>query len=187
MKATLRPLTILAKSEFWISIFVSCYVFLIVLWLIRDSHPLLRRLADVLSPPVTMLGLEQNWALFSPKLRDINFYNMAMITFRDGSVKLYEWPRMDRSNSIEQAQNEKYRKMFNDCFAWHSFGDFQPAVARFVARANANPENPPVRVALGYFWAYIPKPEQGFTQATLPELTKFNCYYVYQVQPRDMP
>jgi len=187
MKSILRPLNILGKSEFWISIFVTSYIVMIVLWLIRDSNPVLSRVVKFYGPIITVSGLEQNWALFSPKLRNFNFHNLAMITFRDGSVKLYEWPRMDRSNLIEKAQNEKFRKMFNDCMPWHSYADFHPSVARYVARANANPDNPPVRVALVYFWGVIPDPQFGFKQGNLPEQSKFCCYYVYQVHPRDLP
>jgi hypothetical protein len=187
MKATHRPPNTLVKSEFWISVFVTTYIFLIVLWLIRDSNPMVHRVVNVFAPVIRVLGLEQNWALFSPDLRKFNLHNLSIVTFRDGSFKLYEWPRMERSNLIEKAQNEKFRKMFNDCMPWQTYADFRPSVARYIARANANPGNPPVQVALAYFFGAIPGPEVGVTQENLPEQSKFYCYYLYQVEAGDLP
>ena len=185
MKAILRPLMVLGKTEFWISLLIVFYIFLATIWLSRDSNPITGRLAKVFSQFILTVGLDQNWSLFSPTLRNINMHNVAMVTFRDGSVKLYEWPRMDRSNRLEQWRNEKYRKMFIDCIPWPTYSDMYPSVARFVARANANPNNPPEKVSLGYFWNFIPQPEQAVSQENLPYQTKYYCYYIYEVQPRD--
>src|SRR5688572_7238637 len=41
-------------------------------------------------------GLEQNWKLFSPVIRDINFHPVGIITFQDGFKEVWEPPRMDK-------------------------------------------------------------------------------------------
>src|SRR6516165_3568603 len=106
MKPILRPFLVLGKSEFWISLFVVFYIFLALIWLGRDCNRTTRKIAGLFQSIILTLGLDQNWSLFSPTIRNINLHNIAMITFRDGSVKLYEWPRMDRSSWLEQLRNE---------------------------------------------------------------------------------
>jgi hypothetical protein len=184
MKTFPRPLLVLGKSEFWISLFVIVYIFLSLTWLTRTSNPIIKRLVHHIGQITLVLGLDQNWSLFSPTIRDFNLHNLAIIRFRDGMIKLYEWPRMDRADWLVQARDEKYRKMFIDCMPWQPAADLLPAVSRFVARANANPDNPPVRINLCYFWSKTPL---ATSQDNLPWQSKYHCYFIYEVQPRDIP
>ena len=186
MKQILQPFTLFFRSEFWISIFVISYCFLSVVWLLRLSDPRFGQLKSLITPIVILEGIDQNWSLFSPELRNFNLHNVAFITFRNGAVKFYEWPRMDRSDMYAQRHDEKYRKLLIDCLPWNESKDVLPSVARFIARANANPANPPVKVTLGYFWSMIPPPTRGVRQNELPYKTKYSCYFNYRVQPGDV-
>lgn len=181
-----RLIGVLGAREFWISLFIAAYVFMAGLSFTPHT-PKLAPLKNVLAPLGILLGIDQTWSLFSPDLRKINYYNIASITFKDGSVKLYEWPRMDRATLLQQLSNEKYRKMFIDCIPWPDYAVFLPSVARFLARANANPANPPVLIALSYFWSSIPPPEHWVNRDQLPQPNKFHTYYIYRVQAGDWP
>lgn len=186
MKQILQPFAFVIRSDFWISMFVVAYCFLAMIWLLRDSNTGLGRLNQILSPITLTIGIDQNWSLFSPQIRNFNFHNIALITFRNGAIKLYEWPRMDRPDFYSQRRDEKYRKFFIDCLPWPECKDVLPSTARFVARANANPANPPIKVSLGYFWSFIPPPKRWTSQSELPYKTRYTCYFTYRVHPEDL-
>jgi hypothetical protein len=180
-----RWFAFLGKSEFWISLFVSAYIFTAIVMLFgKDS--IFAAFYKVFSPFPILLGLDQNWSLFSPTLKNFNMYNVALITFKDGSFKIYEWPRMERSDVFEQSRNEKYRKFFIDNLTDNQFKAFWPSAARFIARANHNPANPPQTISLAAFYALIPPPNHPVKQSQLPWPTGFYVYERYTVQPEDL-
>ncbi len=176
---------ILMKEELWISFFVFAYIAIILFWS-GAKFIGLSKLQEKISPYVSLFGIDQSWALFSPTIRTINLHNLAIISFADGSLKLYEWPRMDKLNILEKIKKEKYRKMFNDCLPWSDYRVLLPAPASLLARANFNQNNPPERLLLSYFWTNIPAPKGWINKAPLPEHNQLKNYFSYQVQPEDL-
>lgn len=186
IKSKFRGYSLLWNSEFWISIFIVAYLFIAAVILSSNGK-------DKVGPVITAIrtfsetcGLNQNWALFSPNIRRCNLHNIVIINFKDGAVKLYEWPRLDRADLLDQTRNDKYRKMFIDCMPWPKYSVFHPSLARFMAKANLNPKNQPEFISLAYFWCDIPPPEKWVPQQQLPETSKFYCYFTYKVQPEDL-
>jgi hypothetical protein len=174
-----------SKSEFWISLFIVVYIVTGVISLFY-KEPKLANFYRIFMIGPNLFGTDQFWSLFSPDLKNYNAYNVAIVTFADSSFKIYEWPRMERSDEFEKARNEKYRKMFVDCMPFDDFRPFLPSTARFVARANKDPENPPTSVALAMISGKIPPPELAVARSELPWWNTYRTYYRYRVQPEDL-
>jgi hypothetical protein len=92
-------------------------------------------------------------------MRTINVHMNAVITFSDGSTKIYEFPRMEKLDLAGRFQKEKMRKLCEDVLPWAGFEEFLPAVARYIARANLNPDNPPIMVTISHNWTNMPPPD----------------------------
>jgi hypothetical protein len=91
-----------------------------------------------------------------------------VVTFADGSTKVYEYPRMAKLPIPQKFVKERYRKFFERVrldekpFLWPSF-------AQRIAHLCDNPANPPIEVGLRRWWRDIsppgkvqPEPYQGF-------------------------
>jgi hypothetical protein len=93
-------------------------------------------------------GLWQTWKVFAPDPKDWNVYMSAIITLQDGTTKTWEFPRMEKLGFWERMKQERFRKWAND-----SVNDEKNSVvwfdtARYIARQNYDPSNPPVAVTI---------------------------------------
>jgi hypothetical protein len=82
----------------------------------------------------------------------------SQITYRDGSQKVWEFPRMEKMGIIEKMFKEGYRRWGNDCVCDKDQSYLWPDAARYIARANAHPGNPPVSVSIIRHWSWIDPP-----------------------------
>lgn len=128
-----------------------------------------------------LLGLQQSWNLFAPEVRTENMNVVASVTYRDGTVALYEFPRLDKAPPMEAFARHKLIKhlidnMFNgiDEPLWRYTADF-------VARAKWNPDNPPVLVILAQQKAEIPDFSHFVNVFDLPQHGKRVPFYFYPV------
>lgn len=144
------------------------------------------RLANGISWLSHPFNLVQNWKLFCPDVRSINFYSQAVIQFEDGTLKYYEFPRLNQMPMSESYRRQKLCKIFQDSMPWPDFAIFWPDVARQIARANIDPQNQPVRISLSYNWAKVPEPAHFAKQNELPEPRDNHTFFVYQVRPEDL-
>jgi hypothetical protein len=163
------------------------YFFSISVW-ISPEGPLKNALVYYARPLISATGIGQSWSVFAPEVRNTNYHETALIYFRDGSVKLYEFPRMEKLDYLKRFRREKFRKMFCDCMPWAPYTQFQPDFASFVARCNTNPTNEPVVVTLVHNWRSMPAPDpqHWVNRNDLPEHTNQTPLYVYYVQPEDL-
>ncbi|HEY9785520.1 MAG TPA: hypothetical protein V6D17_08980 [Candidatus Obscuribacterales bacterium] len=171
--------------KFFIRSLILFYFVTSVVSLLPHS-PLEQRLKSVLQPTERALGLTQNWRLFSPELRQINYYPVAVITFADGSTKLYEFPRLEKMSLSERFRRQKLCKLFQDSLPWSDFHYFWPYAARYVARANTDPENQPQMVALAYAWVKGLDFRHYVKQGNLPEPNRLYTFFVYRVTAEDL-
>lgn len=148
--------------------------------------PTITALHRAVRPVELALGLDQNWKLFSPELRGMNFHSQAIITFMDGTMKFYEFPRVERMEFFKKIRREKISKFLNDCFPWPNNDAFLPDTARFIARGNWDPENPPATITFAYNWVDSPKFSQFIKQDELPQQTNRYTFFSYRVQPEDL-
>ncbi|MBC7996604.1 MAG: hypothetical protein IAF58_01595 [Leptolyngbya sp.] len=131
-------------------------------------------------------NLVQNWKLFCPDVRSINFYSQAVIQFQDGTLKYYEYPRLNQMPMFESYRRQKLCKIFQDCMPWPDFALFWPDAARQIARANLDPLNQPVMISFSYNWAKVPDAAHYAKQNELPEPRDNHTFFVYQVKPEDL-
>lgn len=163
------------------------YFFCVFTW-VSPEGPCKDALLFWLRPFIEATCICQSWSVFSPEVRNTNYHETALIYFQDGSVKIYEFPRMEKLDYLKRFRREKFRKMFCDCMPWAPYTQFQSDFARFVARANTCPSNQPTMVTLVHNWRSMPPPdpEHWVKRSDLPEHTKQTPLYVYRVQPEDL-
>jgi hypothetical protein len=137
-------------------------------------------------PTVMALGLEQNWYMFCPIVRETNFYINSTITFADGSTRLYEAPRLYLQDMWTRTRKQRMNKTFLDAWERPVYSYYWPFVAAYLARCNNNPTNPPVMVALSINFCLIPPIEAPISRDSLHPETIHATYFVYKVRPEDL-
>lgn len=182
-----------------ISLFVVAFWIPVLFWLFRDLP-----LADeALTPPSWYLkddlekycmqamifcGSVQCWSVFSPHLNHTIYHESAVITYRDGSSKIYEFPRMSKLSYWERFKHEKLRKVFGDCIPWPGYEPFLPSVARFLALSNCDRNNQPEIVSFVFNSAINPRPDRANWnyRDNLPFHTDKSITFVYSVRDSDL-
>lgn len=154
-----------------------CYLF--------NNHPYINNVNHFFFGYYTFLGLEQAWNVFAPGPRDTNAHLTAIITYADGTTRLWTYPRMERLDFFTKIAKERYRKFFNDNAAW-SMPLLWPEIARYVARVSYDaPGNPPVIVSLTRFHSRVLPMEVGLGKPNLPQ-SEAKSLIVYTVKPEDL-
>jgi|AGTN01.2.fsa_nt_gi hypothetical protein len=133
-----------------------------------------------------LFGIDQIWAVFGD-FRPMSYHSSAMITFGDGTQRLYEFPRFDKMSESEKFRHSKLRMIFYDFMANQKGEPFRPAIAQYIAKCNANPLNQPTFMTFYFNYYDIPAP----TPSTFLERSKATNqihrnkqpYFVYSVSP----
>ena len=147
--------------------------------------PLTQRFRNAMRPYLVYTGLFQKWDMFAPDPSKLNNFIGAMITYNDGDSKLWTFPRMENLGYVDKYFDERFRKYANDCLRLDDYSALWPDAARYVARVNNRPGNPPVGVQLIRYWSIVPPPG-GNGEETPPNWNQY-AFYRYQVQPGDLP
>ena len=169
-----------------ISLFISFHLILIVLWIFPIRFAKRDYYLDPFKNYVLFIGLNQDYEIMAPKPRDRNLHLVAVVTHADGTLELWEYPRLERMNFIERLYKERFRKYAHDRVAWEPFESFLPDLARYIARLNNKPGNPPVHVSLVRYSARIPVPPVGFKQGDLPPQSDTDTIITYTVTEADL-
>jgi hypothetical protein len=176
-------------KEIGLSVVTLTFLIITGFWLSPDkapSTPLKKQIVEPIKVFWLFWGLEQNWALFSPVIKDINYHTVGVITRQDGSNEIWEFPRMDKLDLFTKFRLEKYRKWSIDSLPWPDHKQFWPYIARYIGRQTYRQDNPPVKFALLLFWTKIPPPATAFTErAKLPPHTKCNNVFTYEFSKED--
>ena len=131
----------------------------VLLWLSPDG-PLKANLIPPFIGYLNFFGLWQGWSVFEHP-RTYNEYATALITYQDGSQKIWEFPRMEKMGLIEKMFKEGYRRWANDCICDVNDSYLWPDATRYIARINRRTGNNPVSVSLIRHWTWIDPPEVG--------------------------
>src|SRR5579885_2893261 len=86
-------------------------------------------------PVVLLFGLKQRWNLFAPDIRHMNQYSTCVVTMKDGTDRLYEWPRDRQSNFLEGFSRMRYRHFETNCWEAPKYAKLRQFGARFMARS----------------------------------------------------
>lgn len=151
-----------------------------------NHHPYIQMYVRSFFSYYSFFGLEQDFGVFAPKPRDSNPHLTAIITYADGTTKLWTYPRMERINLLDRIRMERYRKYFDDNVAWQRFEKLWPDLARWIARQNFNdPTNPPTMVTLQRFSSAVVIPELGLGKPNPPH-SDHQVLATYPVKPVDL-
>ena len=157
------------------------------LFLVKDLHlgGLLTTLNKALAHYSAPIGLNVGWSMFAPDPMRNNTYVDAEITYRDGRKHIWSFPQMQELGYYDRYVKERYRKFATERLWVEENSMLWPDAARYVARLNAKPSNPPQTVKLVHYWFEIPPPPPPGEQPS-PEHLGRNIFFVYTVKPGDL-
>jgi hypothetical protein len=175
-----------------VTFFLILFLSVVCIWLLDEDYMTFKgTLTPYTSMAMNSFGWVQYWGLFSPGIRNCNYHSTALIEFADGSSKLFEFPRtkIDQQDYLSHFGGEKKRKLFGDCMLWAGYEQFLPSIARFIARANDDPTNPPRMVTFAWQFANtpVPDPSHWVYRDQLPNHTMHIVKFIYKVDPQDLP
>jgi len=166
-------------SRFWLNAFILWNLFALGIWLLPNSE-LRQTVSEVVRPYLMLTGLAQGWTMFSPNPSDVDLYIEARITYADGQVRGWSYPRMIDMGYVERYRRERFRKMIEIAnqdtsrMVW-------PSLARYAARRNnTDPRNRPVAVDLVRHFRIVPPP--GFPWGPF---RTFVCFKT-KISPEDL-
>lgn len=165
-----------------ISAFIAFNLFAIVSWCVPLDSPLIARCRELTRPYLIWTGLFQKWDMFAPDPSRMNNYAGAVIEYRDGQSSQWTFPRMEDLGYIDKYFMERYRKFTNDNLRLDADAPIWPDAARYIARVNNRPSNPPISVALVRYWSIVPPPGARSDEPAWSQFTFFR----YNVVPGDL-
>lgn len=179
------------NEKLGVSLFLLAFFVVVGAWLLDEDYISFKpMLTHYTKWPMTSFGWTQYWGLFSPDVRQSNYHSTALIEFADGTNKLYEFPRtlIDQTDYSTHFGGEKRRKLFGDNFLWSGYAQFWPSIARYIARANNDPTNPPRVVTFTWHYADMPAPDpaQWKYRNQMPNHTQQIIKFCYKVTPEDL-
>jgi len=163
--AALRPLLPSLASRPWgrilVNAFIVWHLFALTIWLLPESE-LRQSCFGLVKSYMTLTGFMQSWSMFSPEPASVETHVEARISYADGRLRSWFYPRMASLGYIERYRHERFRKLIEmaqpdeNRVVW-------PSLARYAARRNnIYPGNPPVSVALVRHFRPIPPPGMLF-------------------------
>jgi hypothetical protein len=143
-------------------------------------------LSKTVQPVWDFCGLRQRWSMFSPRLRKKNLHTVAVVTFEDGTLMLWEAPRMERLRRWDGFRLERFRKWSADYLPWDQYKERWPDLARSIGRLNYNAQNKPNFFALHSYSIEIPETEtRELSRSNLPVHTKYDTIFTYKYSDKD--
>lgn len=168
-----------------ISGFLAFNLFAIVSWCVPLDSPLLSVCRNAVRPYLLWTGLFQKWDMFAPEPSRLNCYVGAQVVFRDGHSALWTFPRMENLGIVDKYFKERYRRYANDSIRRDDNAADWPDAARYIARLNSSPSNPPVAVNLIRYWSVVPPPTADGSYQPAP--WEQYIFFRYTVAPGDLP
>ncbi len=180
------------QSHTWrrplITIFILLHLYVMAFWGLPPS-----RFRSYMVAPIARYvlhsGLWHSWDMFSPDPQSMNFNLYAEVYFQDGSVKLWEFPRMEKLGYWERYQKERFRK-WRDRVRQDIYSSVWNDTARYIARLHNTGPNKPVRVVMVRQWEPVPPPDADESYQPIPltfhELSNSFRFSSYNVAPGDL-
>ena len=167
-----------------ITVFVAFNMFAVVAWCVPLDSPLIARCRDVVRPYLIFTGLFQKWDMFAPDPSRLNNFVGAVVTYRNGDRSLWTFPRMENLGYVDKYFKERYRKYANDCLRLDTNSGLWPDAARYIARLNRRPSDPPAAVDLVRYWSIVAPPDANGEEPT--RLWNQHTFFRWIVAPGDL-
>jgi len=109
-------------------------------------------------------GFWQYWDMFSPNPSHVDVWGNAEITYKDGTTKIYKYPRMFELGLARKYVSERYRKFYERVSALDAknpnseYKYLWPVYSQRIAHLCDDPLNPPVIVKLTRFTREVMPP-----------------------------
>lgn len=169
------------KRRVFISLFLLFHLFVILVWAFPANPAPIRFARFLVGPYMNWSGLFQNWNLFAPDPQSVNAYLDAEITCRNGEKKIWKFPMPQDYGYYRRYFLSRQLKWSADNLRQDRLSPLWPDAARYIARRNNDPANPPVAVKLMRHWAQVPPPMSGE-----PETWNTYTFFRYSVAPGDL-
>jgi hypothetical protein len=184
----------------WVKVLVGLHVMAVTIWALPDPRP------DAISGKRAPIGTEwilywnhqhlkqfqpvrtytgvtgfwQYWDMFSPNPAQEDIWVDAEVIYKDGTSKIYQYPRMFLLSIPEKFLKERYRKFYERVNS-DTTPYLRSVFAQRIAHLSDNPSNPPVTVKLRRHWLLIVAPGK-------PQETKYSdyVYFVHAVDPKKL-
>lgn len=160
---------------------IAIIYFAIAIVEVLPEGPVYQKAYAAAEPVIALFGLKQRWNLFSPDIRHMNQYSTSIITMKDGTERMYEFPRVRNMDLVEKFKNQHLRSFETECWEAIRYKFFQPFGAQYLARCNWNPDNPPVFVRLIFNGSEIPTFQNYRKQAELDKFYTAQTTFPYEV------
>jgi len=165
----MEKIEMFSLSSFWsrsrqplIILFLLWHFSGVLLWL-SPNGPLKQKLITPFIGYLNYFGFWQGWSVFENP-RTYNEYLTALVTFQDGSQKIWEFPRMEKMSIFDKMFNEGYRRWTNDCLSDINESYLWPDATRYIARLNRIDGNNPTQVSIIRHWIWIDPPEKAISK-----------------------
>jgi hypothetical protein len=165
-----------------LTLFIAFHLVSITLWVLPFNASLTGLLREWIGPYFSLMGLRQEWSLFSPNPIAANSYIDAQVVLQNGDLRIWTFPRLEGLKLTERYSKARYRKFAGwlyrrrFAYAWRD-------AARYVARQYNSSAMPPRTVKLIRHWAWIPPID---SEDDTPPAWHSTVFFVYQIPPDDL-
>lgn len=146
-------------------------------------------LLPIVEPVISAFGLKQRWNLFAPSLTGLNQYSTCVVTYDDGSMRLLEWPRMNKIDLADRFYLQRVRRFVTEVWAqpkwkeyWSysaynfdrefSYKSIKPQRIEFIFNSNRIPdfknytmrEDLPIGYRVDNVFVYFPERKAGISK-----------------------
>jgi hypothetical protein len=165
-----------------INAFLAFHLLSLSCWCVPMANPLTMACRSFVRPYFLWVGLFQSWDTFSPSPKTVNSYVAAIVLYRDGNTKNWQFPRMEQLSLWERYHKERYRK-FSENLQTDMYAALWPDAARFIARQNNTGPSAVSQVFLVRYWSNIVPRSDG---SYVPSAFDAHLFYGYSVLPEDL-
>lgn len=151
---------------------------------VLPDKPYKETILTYLEPVISTFGLRQRWNLFAPDLVRVNQYSTVLLTYEDGSIRLYEWPRLDKLGVVEKFSHQRIRRFVTEFWARPRYKAFWPVSSRHLEKAFSLPDNAVTRVEFGFNFNKVPDFEHFTRRDQLSNAYFRDTTFIYRVEDK---
>lgn len=109
---------------------------------------------------MSAFGTWQYWDMFAPDPASRDVWMDAVITYQDGTVGVFEWPRLVKMSQFERYVRERSRKYLERGHSITNSWKWPIIAQRIALESWHDPSNPPTRVVLQRHFRDILPPDR---------------------------
>jgi hypothetical protein len=174
----MAPNTQTRMKRIAISAFLFFHIVAITCWSLPFGSPLITAFDNVIRPYLVWSGLFQYWDTFAPVPKSVNSYVDAIVIYKNGHTRNWEFPRMEKLSLTDRYWEERYRKFVENLKEDTNVALWPDAGRRIARLNNSDASNPPEIVVLIRHWSNIVPYRSEPWHAQI--------FYEYNVKPEDL-